>query len=373
MYIFASSDIAIVPHTLHESIPFTGSIASGTYSYSNPCAGVYAVPEIDNNIQNPTSGMYQSVYDYPFLSSSANHAFDIGMGFSPNSWASASVPTDSANPQQAKKINHYNYQAIQLAGFNANGTIKEFRTGGDDNGAPMRELFTVNFARLLVKDEIQKASFSCTVLTGGVSTTCSPTHPLLLQDLGADTNFRVNSPAGEYGLLYTSSAAQTAGAAHSNGMIYYQAGIMVLSASVFDFPSGSNAAPGYFGEGASVNPRFDNINDALTGSWITASCNGFRNRLNNVSFNNTTFLNSTVYNCRLGSRNLMSSNPTWYSSSFGASQIYVKDTDPNAPATTYITSIGLYNSANELMAVAKISPPIQKQENEVLLKVMLNF
>ena len=48
---------------LHEAIPITGTIVSGTYS--------------DGNIQNFTHGMFQSVYDYPYLSSSANHIFDI--------------------------------------------------------------------------------------------------------------------------------------------------------------------------------------------------------------------------------------------------------------------------------------------------------
>ena len=48
---------------LHEAIPLTGSIVSGTYS--------------DENIKNYSHGMFQSVYDYPYLSSSANHIFDL--------------------------------------------------------------------------------------------------------------------------------------------------------------------------------------------------------------------------------------------------------------------------------------------------------
>ena len=48
---------------LHEAIPLTGTILSGTYS--------------DNNIKSFSHGMFQSVYDYPYLSSSANHIFDI--------------------------------------------------------------------------------------------------------------------------------------------------------------------------------------------------------------------------------------------------------------------------------------------------------
>ena len=52
-----------------------------------------------------------------------------------------------------------------------------------------------------------------------------------MSDWGAANSFRVNSPAGEYGLLYTSSDA--ANAASSIGSVFYQAGIMILTASFF--------------------------------------------------------------------------------------------------------------------------------------------
>ncbi len=45
------------------------------------------------------------------------------------------------------------------------------------------------------------------------------------------------------------------------------------------------------------------------------------------------------------------------------------ETDPQ----TYITTIGLYNDANELIAVAKTSQPIVKSfDKEVLIKVKLS-
>ena len=51
-----SEDIASTRTVLHEAIPITGTIVSGTYS--------------DGNIKNYSHGMFQSVYDYPYLSSS---------------------------------------------------------------------------------------------------------------------------------------------------------------------------------------------------------------------------------------------------------------------------------------------------------------
>ena len=50
---FMNNDVATTRTLLHEAIPITGTIASGTYS--------------DNNIKTYAHGMFQSVYDYPLL------------------------------------------------------------------------------------------------------------------------------------------------------------------------------------------------------------------------------------------------------------------------------------------------------------------
>mgnify|MGYP003123519365 FL=1 len=67
-----SNDVSTTRTLLHEAIPITGSIVSGTYAS-------------DGNIKNYSHGMFQSVYDYPHLSSSANHIFDITVGYDANS------------------------------------------------------------------------------------------------------------------------------------------------------------------------------------------------------------------------------------------------------------------------------------------------
>ena len=84
---FLSNDLANTRTLLHEAIPITGSISSGTYS--------------DNNIKEYGHGMFQSVYDYPHLSSSANHIFDLTFGYSSNN----GTMSGAANTQNAKKIN----------------------------------------------------------------------------------------------------------------------------------------------------------------------------------------------------------------------------------------------------------------------------
>jgi hypothetical protein len=107
-----------------------------------------------------------------------------------------------------------------------------------------------------------------------------------------------------------------------------------------------------------------------TGSSINLMAGSYRNRLNNISFNNTVELNSTVYFCRASHNEFnYSANPTYLSES----QIRVKNSTTDNPVS-YVTTVGLYSSDNELLAVAKLSEPLKKDPNtEVTLRVRLDF
>ena len=145
-----NNDIASTRTMLHEAIPITGSLLSGTYG------GVSVALGSEPHIKNYSHGMFQSVYDYPYLSSSANHIFDISIGGS----SQGSEYSDTTT-QQAKKSNIYNQMAQVLMGHDVNGVIQEFDEDGNilAGGTKLREVFFLNFARLLAKDEVKKGSF----------------------------------------------------------------------------------------------------------------------------------------------------------------------------------------------------------------------
>jgi hypothetical protein len=346
---FLNNDIATTRTLLHESIPITGSIASGTYS--------------DNNIKNYTHGMFQSVYDYPYLSSSANHIFDLTVGASSNSQLTPYIVS-----QATKKSNIYNQMAQVLVPYSSSGEIQEFDQDGNITGGgnKFNDAFFINFARLLQKDEIKKGSFTVTFLTGGALS--GPSDQLTISDYGATSSFKVNSPTGEYGLLYTSSATPTTESAV--GHIYYQAGIAVITASIFsnNFLSPSDFCT-FGAQGASYDVT--DYRSVLTASTIQSFADGLRNRLYNIQFNNTTELNSTIYFCRANTGDYnYSSNPTYVS----ASKILVKANMPFNEPISYITTIGLYSPQNELLAVAKVSEPLKKTpSNELTLRVRLDY
>jgi hypothetical protein len=65
-----------------------------------------------------------------------------------------------------------------------------------------------------------------------------------------------------------------------------------------------------------------------------------------------------------------SNNPTFVTGSVGQ---FVQSTFERDPKV-YITSVGLYDDANELLAVAKTSKPIEKSfDKEIAIKVKLDF
>ena len=162
-----NSDVTTTRTLLHEVIPLTGTIVSGTY-------GVF--PN-DTNVKNYTHGMFQSEYDYPVLSSSANHIFDLTIGYSTASVHvhSGDPLPDGGNSQNNDKINIYNQMAQTLVGLDHTGSIKEFRI---PEGDAIREAYFVVFNRGLVKDEIKKGSLTPSnipVLTYAVQVMVIPT------------------------------------------------------------------------------------------------------------------------------------------------------------------------------------------------------
>ena len=334
---FGSDDQTTVPTNLHEVIPVTGTIVSGTYS--------------DSNIKNYAHEMFQSVYDYPFLSSSANHVYDITAGFSSNSALSGATGV----VQNEKKINIYNQFAKILVQPDITGSIQDFDQDGDlsAGGTKMKECIFMPFSRLLAKDEIKKGSVQLTFITGGAHAYPQTGDTKTLFDAGAQTDYKVNSPAGEYGLLYSNSS----GTGNSIGHVYYQAGVVVVTASVFE-NFGFEGQTGY------------SVNQTLISASITSSADALRHRTQNLQFNNTTELNSAIYFCRASANEFnYSSNPTYLS----GSKVVVKNTRTDTPVS-YITTVGLYSSDNVLLAVAKLSEPLKKDPtNELTLRVRLDF
>tara|TARA_R100000152_G_scaffold20581_1_gene14696 strand:+ start:966 stop:2210 length:1245 start_codon:yes stop_codon:yes gene_type:complete len=407
---FLNDDVVTTRTLLHEAIPITGSIVYGTYG-DGPVAN-------EKHVKTFAHGMFQSVYDYPYLSSSANHIFDIAYGYHAddgNATRSDGVG-ETQHDYYSKRKNIYNQMAQILVGHDTSGNIQKFDADGDiiAGGDKYTSCIFLNFARLLNKDEIKKGSFEIVLgvhkdyeaqtSTHGAGTTLAQAAAmhaeyLTIKDEGAATDYRVNSPAGEYGILKvttdTTSTDSSTVADPKCGLIFYQAGIVVLTTDVFvkyasstvwdDDQPGTHVKTTGKIKGADGNTSVEiwrpsagksftidraineNNADKLTNDQLLTN---IRKRIAKICFNNTTELNSTIYFCRINHNDFnYSSNPTYLSSS----QIRVKNTQSDAPVS-YITTVGLYSSDNEMLAVAKLSEPLRKDPtNDVTLRVRLDY
>jgi len=297
-------------------------------------------------------------------------------------------------------------------GHNGKITTAPVGTSGSETGLILTQLAGASGNQDIVHDLTGPTTIPAAFLGGTNGTRAE----LRISDSGAATDYKINSPAGDYGILkcdtyntytLTNDVACTDGANpctldyttgltgdlqfldRTAGLIFYQAGVVVLNPFIFERHSTVNALTGYNAAGT-LDGRLPNGGDctvarvAMSGTnaapvavdamfeaeTIDACATSIRTRVNKMAFNNTTELNSTIYFCRVGHNDFnYSSNPTYLKDS----KIMVKERQSDAPVS-YITSVGLYSADNELLAMAKLSEPLRKDPtNEMVLRVRLDY
>ena len=189
----------------------------------------------------------------------------------------------------------------------------------------------------------------------------------LIDDSGATTDPTVAVTTREFNVI---SGSIESGAAVSDvdakyGKFYPETGIIVLAPIAFH----ATPATIFTGFATAANANADNARifyDAIKGNTSVGGMftGSFAARREEQ-------VKSTHYFCRVGhAKYNHSQNPTYYSGTENTLAVPSFRTDPKS----YITTVGLYNDASELLAVAKLSKPILKTKSrEALIKVRLDF
>ena len=117
-----------------------------------------------------------------------------------------------------------------------------------------------------------------------------------------------------------------------------------------------------------VSSSIDNIVDHIGGTRFSSGT------LTAMAFQNQTNIQSSIYFCRAAPGEFnYSTNPSYLDAN-GNLQVIEDQTDPTERSFTFITTIGLYNANNELMAVGKLSRPVEKNdEKDLNVRVRLDF
>ncbi len=128
------------------------------------------------------------------------------------------------------------------------------------------------------------------------------------------------------------------------GDIIYQYGIIVLTAFGTSI-TGSTYGSSLYGTGVYSTAGASELDDVITSDNVTCS------------FQSTTTIYESQYKCTLRENEFnFSTNPSIISSSLSG-EVY--DFATGSYFESYITTVGLYNNANQLVAVGKLAQPLQ--------------
>lgn len=164
----------------------------------------------------------------------------------------------------------------------------------------------------------------------------------------------LNIGSDSEGTIYSPTASNGQGF----GLFYPDAGVIILN------PAAVNAAVGTSFVSSSVADTYSNVTNMQNLYEAFKKGEDFQaRRTENVS--------TSHYFVRANNREFnFSNNPTFVTGATGQFKNVTFEKDPKV----YITSVGLYDDANELLAVAKTSKPIEKSfDKEVAIKVKLDF
>jgi hypothetical protein len=179
------------------------------------------------------------------------------------------------------------------------------------------------------------------------------TNPLKLID---DSGQGVSPTEGRSGQVFnivSGSGIVTASDSTVYGLFYPDLGIFVLNARALDASASLATNTG----SVQAGNHFKLFNHISASSYFAAR--------------NEQDIKSNSYFVRIKSREYnYSNNPTFTTGSVGKLRFNDMLTDPKI----YITTVGLYNNSNELVAVAKLSKPLLKTfSREALIKVKLSY
>jgi len=297
---------------------------------------------------------YLDVYNENATSSSAEVQFSIAYGHISGGGAPTLDQTDSST-LPTKAI----YSQFRNLLLDSGDTYFSVYSGTTAGGKNLDDILAINVNRARYKEQLDPGNIQLNLKNGA-------TIISLIDDSGqteavgaSGRVFNMVSGALNIGTANEGTISSvTASNGQGWGLFYPDAGIMLLN------PMAVAAGLGVAFVSASAANTYSNAsNNMKLYQAISASADFQARRTENVS--------TSHYFVRANNREFnFSNNPTFITGSVGQFVQATFERDPKV----YITSVGLYDDANELLAVAKTSKPIEKSfDKEVAIKVKLDF
>lgn len=332
-----------------------------------------------------TSSLFQTIYDQDFTLQTANPVFDLTVGLTTGSEVvQIANPTQDANGKllfptetlmMREKIDIYRLFAQNLLG----DIDAVFTTRSGSAEFQINEALFFCFKRLFARDQIRRETFAIRLNPTSSNETGSlnkigTSATKIFTDINSSTNKEFTF-GGQI-----STVVDSANTSNPVGVLFLDKGVLVLDISrSFDqarringnidavIASGEvevSASMKYFLMSASIDDVVDHFaSTRFSGSDETS-----------ITFQNITTINSSLFFARLAADEFnYSSNPT-FTDANGRIVVIDEGQEEVQRTFTFVTSLGLYDAFDNLLAVAKLSRPVLKDdERDITFKVRLDF
>ncbi|MAG27129.1 hypothetical protein CMI47_16455 [Candidatus Pacearchaeota archaeon] len=335
--------------------------SNGVTNLNDSSTGFYT-----SSVQSGSSGnYYYDVYDKAGTDSTREVQFAVAYGHRDGK---GSLSTSVGN--NPTKAIYSQFRNIAIQNPNSNTQFNFNANGESSTNYLADDIWVININRARYREKMDPGNWelhlSGSTLGSGISVMGQKLK--LIDDSGATADstirdsqrvFNVVSGSISSGTSVTPEAhtavLQTAiDSAGSYGYFYPELGVIVLNANAISSSTGLSL------------PRSTDSNDNSAQTLWTAIEGG-----NFFQARREEQIKSSHYFCRVESGQYnWSQNPTYYTGSNGnlTNPTFIQN------PKSYITTVGLYNDNNELLAVAKLSQPLLKsQDREAVIKVRLDF
>ena len=313
-----------------------------------------------SNFTTASLSATQKSYYYNVQYNSKDH-FGVSYGHIGGS-GSANQSTSQEGTTQAIYKQFYNFTE-------PTATDLRDEVGFNINSITQSDAYFIVAERLQMKDRLNPGTWTIT-LSG--STTAGVAKELKLTDDSKTTNpITPGSPFGDVYSIYSGSAGTVESTGTQYGKFYPDAGLFVLSANEV-----SSSLPGddgfiqsgssHTGGGTGLAPDL-RVADAADNAWKIARAM----QLGSVTLRSEEQQYIYDYFCRAkASEYNLSENITFWS----GSDYQIRHSDMVTNPQTYISEVGLYDTTGDLVAIGRLSSPINKNFScEAIVKVRLTY
>ena len=370
-----SSDIATISNGIYKKFGTidkvtnrTEIVTSGIWSGDAGSLVVNATYTSSVQVTGISGKYYIDVYNALTSSDNAEVQFSLAYGDALGFGSPNFGQSDDSFRQSLAVYNQFKNVLLD-----SSDTYFSIYTGSTAGGADMTSFYAININRARYKERLDPGNISIE-LSGSVSASVT-----LIDDSGG-TDENVTTAGRVYNLvegslnigsaLTASIKSYSAANGQGYGLFYPDMGIILLNpaalASKVDpkLAAATTSSIGVYHNNSLSGSTYSNLSGSMALLKALEGGADFQvRRTENVS--------TSHYFVRANNREFnFSNNPTFVTGSVGAFVNSSFERDPKV----YITTVGLYDDANELLAVAKTSRPIEKSfDKEVAIKVKLDF